>query len=73
MEVSKLIYVEDGPSLDLNLDIYASSATGEYKVFINRDGCTGASYDVKTTDDIAKYVKEYLETYCVKDCVDGKL
>ena len=74
MEISKLIHDDGYLDISLDVDIYKSPETGEYKVFISQNGSTGASYDVpydiSTTDDISKCLKTYLETYCVKDSED---
>ena len=65
MKVSKLIHGGEDIDINLDVDIYTSES-GEYEVFISQDGSSGVSYDIKTTNDIANHVKEYLETYCVK-------
>lgn len=69
MKISKLIH--DGEDIDINLDVdIYTSESGEYEVFISQDGSSGVSYDIKTTDDIARHVKQYLETYCAESSED---
>ena len=73
MEISKLIHDDGYLDINLDVDIYKSD-NGEYELFISQDGSSGVSYDIKydikTTDDIAKCVKEYLETYCAESSED---
>ena len=73
MEISKLIHDDGYLDINLDVDIYKSE-NGEYELFISQDGSSGVSYDIeyeiKTTDDIAKCVKDYLETYCVESSED---
>ena len=73
MEISKLIHDEGYLDINLDVDIYKSE-NGEYELFVSEDGSSVGSYDmeydIKTTDDIAKCVKNYLETYCVESSED---
>lgn len=73
MEISKLIHDNGNLDIDFNVNIYKTS-NGEYTVFISQD-CTSKvpydiSHDIKTTDEIGKCVKEYLETYYTENSGD---
>ena len=66
MEISKLSHDAGRLDIDFNVNVYKSSK-GEYVLFISQDDNIRVPYDIstdiKTTDEVAKCVKEYLETY----------
>ena len=73
MEISKLIHDDGCFDIDFNVNIYKTS-NGEYTLFISQDNTSGVPYDIshdiKTTDEIGKCIKEYLETYYVESSKD---